>query len=147
MLVDMTNFGLVHYNIANFYQSEETSSYWSVKPKTVFCFSLVNQRHTCGITVYNRTVTNNEYTVRAVHSCNGWFCYIISFLCEKCNYMALIGGGGSDQFTASEKFGTPNFLSLTPLRAPRLNVGYFGLYFYLFPHCGHVHYQYKRCSI
>ena len=30
---------------------------------------------------------------------------MISFQCEKCNYLALIGSGGSDQFTASEKFG------------------------------------------
>ena len=29
MLVDMTNFGLVLYNHANFYRFEETSSYWS----------------------------------------------------------------------------------------------------------------------
>ena len=35
------------------------------------------------------------------------FCYIISFQCEKCNYLALIGGGGSDQFTASEKLLPP----------------------------------------
>ena len=47
------------------------------------------------------------------------FCYIISFQCEKCNYLALIGGGGSDQFTASEKFGPllppyPNILNLPP---------------------------------
>ena len=114
MLVDRTNFGLVHYNIANFFQLEDTSSYWSVRRISVFSFSLVNQRHTCGITVYNRTVTNNEYTVRAEHSCNGWSCYIISFLCEKCNYMALTGGGGSDQLTASEKFAPPpNILNLS----------------------------------
>ena len=37
------------------------------------CFSLVNQRHTSCITVYNRTVTNIKNTVRAVHSCNSWF--------------------------------------------------------------------------
>ena len=30
MLADKTNFGLVLYNHANFYQFEETSSYWSV---------------------------------------------------------------------------------------------------------------------
>ena len=43
------------------------------------------------------------------------FCYIISFQCEKCNYLALIGtggGGGSNQFTTSEKFGST--LSLPP---------------------------------
>ena len=44
MLVDKTNFGLVLYNHANFYQFEETSSYWLVKGISVFlCFSLVNQ--------------------------------------------------------------------------------------------------------
>ena len=31
MLVDKTNFGLVLYNQANFYQFEETSSHWSVE--------------------------------------------------------------------------------------------------------------------
>ena len=36
-------------------------------------------------------------------------CYIISFQCEKCNYLALIGCGGSDQFTASEKFVPPQY--------------------------------------
>ena len=30
MLVDKTNFGLVIYNHANFYQFEKTCSYWSV---------------------------------------------------------------------------------------------------------------------
>ena len=69
--VDKTDFGLVIYNHANFYRFEETSSYWSVKRISVFlCFSLVNQRHTSCITVYNRTVTNVESNVRAVHS---WF--------------------------------------------------------------------------
>ena len=59
MLVDKTNFGLVLYNYANVYQFEETSSYWSVEWISVFLgFSLVNQRHTSVITVYNRTVTN-----------------------------------------------------------------------------------------
>ena len=33
--------------------------------------------------------------------------YIISFRCEKFNYLALTGGGGSDQFTTSEKFAPP----------------------------------------
>ena len=71
MLVDKTNFGLVLHNHANFYWFEETSSYWSVKRISVcLCFSFVNQRHTSGITVYNRTVINIENTVRAVHSCN-----------------------------------------------------------------------------
>ena len=66
MLVDKTNFGLVLYNHANFYRFEETSSYWSVKRILVFlCFSLVNQRHTSGITVYNRIVINIENTVQA----------------------------------------------------------------------------------
>ena len=61
MFVDKTNFGLKIYNHANFYRFEKTSSYWSVKRISVFlCFSLVNQRHTSGITVYNRTVTNIE---------------------------------------------------------------------------------------
>ena len=44
-------------------------------------------------------------------------CYIISFQCEKCNYLALIRGGGSDQFTASEKLPPPpppNILNLGP---------------------------------
>ena len=73
MLVDKTNFGLVLYNHANFYGFEETSSYWSVKRMSVFlCLLLVNQRHTSDITVYNRTVTNTEKTVRTVHSCNSW---------------------------------------------------------------------------
>ena len=71
MLVDKTNVGLLIYNHANFYRFEKISSYWSVKTNISFlCFSLVNQRHTSGITVYNRTVTNIENTVRAVHS---WF--------------------------------------------------------------------------
>ena len=73
MSVDKTDFGLVLYHHANFNRFEETSSYWSVKQISVFlCFSLVNQRHTSCITVYNRTVTNIENTVRAVHSCNSW---------------------------------------------------------------------------
>ena len=77
VLIDQINFGLVLYNHANFYQFEETSSYWSVERISVFlCFSLVNQRHTSGITVYNRTVTNIENTVRVVHSCNSWFAVI-----------------------------------------------------------------------
>ena len=63
MLVDMTNFGLVLYDHANIYRFEETSSYWLV--------ALVKQRHTSGITVYNRTVTG-----RAVHSCIYWFLII-----------------------------------------------------------------------
>ena len=58
MSVDKTDFGLVLYNHANFNRLEETSSYWSVKQISVFlCFSLVNQRHTSCITVYNRTKT------------------------------------------------------------------------------------------
>ena len=32
------------------------------------------------------------------------FCHIISSQCWKCNYLALIGDGGSNQFTVSEKF-------------------------------------------
>ena len=61
MLVDKTNFGSVLYNHANFYRFEETSSYWLFKRISVFlCFSLVNQQHIFGITVYNRTVTNIE---------------------------------------------------------------------------------------
>ena len=64
ILVDKTNFGLVLYSHANFYRFEETSSYWLLKRISVFlCFSLVNQRHISGITVYNRTVTNIENTV------------------------------------------------------------------------------------
>ena len=73
MLVDKTNFGLVLYNHTNFYQLEEISNHWSVKRISVFlCLSLVNQRHNNGITVYNRTVTKIENTVRAAHSCNSW---------------------------------------------------------------------------
>ena len=74
MLVDKTVFGSVCYNHANFNRFEETSSYWSVKRISGFLFfSLVNQRHTSGITVYNRTVTDIGNTVRAVHSCNSWY--------------------------------------------------------------------------
>ena len=40
----------------------------------------VNQRHTSGITVYNRTAINIKNTVRAVHSCNSWFLSIF----ERC---------------------------------------------------------------
>ena len=79
MLVDKTYFGLVIYNHAYFYRFEETFRYWSVKRISVFfCFSLVNQRHTSGITMYNRTVTNIENTVRAVQSCNSWFTKVFS---------------------------------------------------------------------
>ena len=78
MLVDKTNFGLVLYNHANFYRFEKTSSCWLVKRISVFlCISLVNQCHTSGITVYNRTLTNIENIVRAVHSCNSWFLYLL----------------------------------------------------------------------
>ena len=74
MLVDKTNFGSVLYNRTNFYRFEETSSYWSLKRISDFlCFSLVNQRHTSGITENNRTVTNIENTVPAVHSYNSRF--------------------------------------------------------------------------
>ena len=44
--------------------------------------------------------------------------YIISFQCEKCNYLALIGGGCSDQFTASENFAPPP--SPPPPRPPNI---------------------------
>ena len=80
MLVDKTNFGMVLYNHANFYRFEEISSYWSVERISIFlCFSLVNQRHTSGITVnmYNRTVTNIGNTVRAVHSCSSWLVSVV----------------------------------------------------------------------
>ena len=78
MLVDKTNFGLVLYNHANFYRFEKTSSYWSVERISVFlCFSLVIQWHTSGITVYNRTLTNIEITVRAMQSCNSLFIFIL----------------------------------------------------------------------
>ena len=61
MSVDKTDFGLVLCNHANFNRLGETSSYWSVKQiSDLLCFSLVNQRHTSCITVYNRTVTNIE---------------------------------------------------------------------------------------
>ena len=87
MLVDKTNFGLVIYNHANFYRFEETSSYWAVKRISVFlCFSLVNQGHTSGNTVYNRTVTNIESTVRAMHSCDSW---LNSFLLENFLYVCM----------------------------------------------------------
>ena len=86
MLADKTNFGLVLYNNANFYRFEETSSYWLVKRISVFlCFSLVNQRHTSGIIVYNRTETN----VRAVHSCNGWFPYKAAYTADAIIYKSL----------------------------------------------------------
>ena len=79
MLVDKTKFDLVLYNHANFYRFDKTSS-WSVKRISAFLyFSLVNLRHTSGITVYNRTVTNIEDTVRAVHSFNSWL-FIDSFV-------------------------------------------------------------------
>ena len=64
MSVDKTDFGLVLYNHASFNRLKRISVF--------LCFSLVNQRHTSCITVYNRTVTNIENTVRAVHSCNSW---------------------------------------------------------------------------
>ena len=42
---------------------EESSSYWSVKRISAFLYySLVNQEHTSGITVYNRTVANIKNT-------------------------------------------------------------------------------------
>ena len=44
MLVDMTNFGLVLCNHANFYRFEETSSYWSVKVYTDTMGSYSNTR-------------------------------------------------------------------------------------------------------
>ena len=70
MLDGKTNFGLVHINHANFYRLEESYSYWSVKRISVFlCFSLVFERHTSGITVYNHTV-NISKTGR---SCNTLF--------------------------------------------------------------------------
>ena len=73
MSVDKTDFGLVPNNHANFYRFEETSSYLLVKRISVFlCFSLVDQRHTSGVTVYNLTVSNIKNTVQAVHSCNNW---------------------------------------------------------------------------
>ena len=41
--LNKTNFGLVLYNLTNFYWFEETSSYWSVKRVLVFlCFPLLN---------------------------------------------------------------------------------------------------------
>ena len=89
MLVDETNFGLVLYNHANFCPFEETSSYWAVKPISVFlCFSLVEQGHTSRITVYSRTVSNIENTVRAVHSCNyySWFNVILRVVSFLQNY-------------------------------------------------------------
>ena len=93
MLVDKTNFGLVLYKHANLYRFEKTSSYWSVKRISVFlCFSLVNQRHTSGITVYNRTVTNIENTVRAVHSCNSWYSGLQTFTFFSCKKPMQHGG-------------------------------------------------------
>ena len=59
MLFDKSNLGLVLYNHTNFYRLEETSSYLLVERISVFLrVSLVNQRFSSGITVYNRTVTN-----------------------------------------------------------------------------------------
>ena len=43
MLVDKTNFDVVLYNPTNFYQSEETSSYWSVKRISVFFLLFIGQ--------------------------------------------------------------------------------------------------------
>ena len=81
-VADKTIFGLVLYYSANFYRFEESSSYWSVKGISVFlCFSLANQQHTSGITVYNRTVTNIKNTVWAMHSCNSWFIIMSHRLC------------------------------------------------------------------
>ena len=68
MLVDKTNFDLVIYNRANFKQTEETSSYWSVKRISVF--SLLSDIPATSQCI---TVTNIENTVRAVHSCNSSF--------------------------------------------------------------------------
>ena len=95
MLVDKTNFSLAFYNHANFYRFEETSSYWSIKRILIFlCFSLVNQRHTSGITVYNRTVTDIGNTVRAVHRCNSWFFlymrYIVFLSAIKCLFIVFL---------------------------------------------------------
>ena len=51
--------------------------------------------------------------------------HIISIQCENCNYLALTGGGGSDQFTASEKFAPlappppPSILNLAPPPPPQ----------------------------
>ena len=60
MLVDKTKFGSVLYNHANFYRFDQlhddqffSAFHWS-----------------SAITVYNRTVTNIENNMRAVHSCN-----------------------------------------------------------------------------
>ena len=76
MLVDKSNFGSVPLITPTFIAFGEKSIYWSFKRISVFlCFSWVNQRHTSsGITAYNRTVTNTENAVRAVHSCTSWFC-------------------------------------------------------------------------
>ena len=73
MLVDKTKFDLMLYNHTNFYQFEESSSYWSVETNISFCLLFIGKSATHSvITVYNRTVTNIENTVRAVHSCNRW---------------------------------------------------------------------------
>ena len=48
-----TSFALVLNNHTNFYRLEETSSNWLVKRISAFLrFSLINQWHTYGITVY-----------------------------------------------------------------------------------------------
>ena len=63
------------YNHANVYRFEETSisSYWAVKRISVFLyFSLVYQRHTSRITVYNHTVTNIENTLRPAKCFRYW---------------------------------------------------------------------------
>ena len=87
----VTNFGLVLYKHVNFYQFEETSSYWSVERISVFVgFSLVNQRHTSVITVYNRTVTNIENSVRAVHSCNSWLKIALDLVVKRLNTIILM---------------------------------------------------------
>ena len=45
---------------------------------------------------------------------------MISFQCEKCNYLALIWSGGPDQFTASKKYAPLGPHNILKLAAPTL---------------------------
>ena len=44
--------------------------------------------------------------------------YMISFQCEKCNYLALIWSGGPDQFTASKKYAPLGLYNILNLARP-----------------------------
>ena len=67
LLVDKTNFGLVLYNHANFFIGLRNHLVIGQLKEYQF-FSAFHWP--TGITVYNRTVTEN--TVRAGNNCNSW---------------------------------------------------------------------------